>query len=106
MLFDPLVRRRQDYRFEPRLAERWERLSPTVTRFYLRRNVRFHSGNPFSANDLVWTFERLKKSPDFKGLFAPFKAAQAVDSHTVDMVTEKGLHWYIRDRVLSEARPL
>lgn len=89
MLFDPLVRWRQDYRFEPRLAERWERLSPTVTRFYLRRNVRFHSGNPFSANDLVWTFERLKKSPDFKGLFAPFKAAQAVDSHTVDMVTEK-----------------
>ena len=24
----------------------------------------------------------------------------------VDVVTEKGLHWYIRDRVLSEARPL
>ncbi len=24
----------------------------------------------------------------------------------VDIVTEKGLHWYIRDRVLAEARPL
>ena len=24
----------------------------------------------------------------------------------VDVVTEKGLHWYIRDRVLKEARPL
>lgn len=24
----------------------------------------------------------------------------------VDIVTEKALHWYIRDRVLSEAKPL
>lgn len=24
----------------------------------------------------------------------------------VDVVTEKGLHWYIRDQVLTEARPL
>lgn len=24
----------------------------------------------------------------------------------VQVVTEKGVHWYIRDRVLSEARPL
>jgi len=24
----------------------------------------------------------------------------------VDVVTEKGLHWYIRERVLEEARPL
>ena len=24
----------------------------------------------------------------------------------VDLVTEKGLHWYIRDKVLKEARPI
>ena len=24
----------------------------------------------------------------------------------VDVVTEKGLHWYIRDKVMAEARPL
>ena len=26
--------------------------------------------------------------------------------HKVDIVTEKALHWYIRDRILQEARPL
>jgi predicted nucleotidyltransferase len=26
--------------------------------------------------------------------------------HSVDVITSKGLHWFIRDRVLSEARPL
>ncbi len=88
MLFDPLVRWRRDFSVEPRLAERWERLDATTTRFHLRRGVRFHSGNPLTARDLVWTFERLKKSPDFKGLFAPFQGARAVDEHTVDLITK------------------
>lgn len=87
MVFDPLVRWRRDYSFEPRLAERWERLNPTTMRFYLRRGVRFHSGRPFEAKDVVWTFERLKRSPDFKGLFAPFAEARAIDAHTVDLIT-------------------
>lgn len=31
---------------------------------------------------------------------------QKLLSRKVDVVTEKGLHWYIRDRVLKEAQPL
>lgn len=89
MLFDPLVRWRKDYSFEPRLAVRWERVEDTVMRFHLRQGVKFHSGNPLTAKDIVWTFDRLKTSPDFKGLFAPFRAARVVDDHTVDLVTEK-----------------
>lgn len=89
MVFDPLVRWRKDFSFEPRLAERWERVTDTTMRFYLRRNVQFHSGNPFTAKDVVWTFERLKRSPDFKGLFAPFTGAKAIDDHTVDLTTDK-----------------
>lgn len=87
MLFDPLIRWRKDYSFEPRLAERWERISPTVTRFYLRRGVKFHSGNEFTAKDVVWTFDRLRQSPDFKALFAPFKEARAVEPLVVDLET-------------------
>lgn len=87
-VFDPLVRWRQDFTFEPRLAERWERVTDRTTRFYLRRGVRFHSGNPLTAEDVVWTFERLKRSPEFKGLFAPFVGAKAIDEHTVDLTTD------------------
>lgn len=89
MLFDPLVRWRKDYSFEPRLAERWERIDDVTMRFHLRKDVTFHSGNPLTAKDVVWTFERLKRSPDFKGLFAPFSEAKAVDDHTVELVTKK-----------------
>ncbi|MDM8518355.1 ABC transporter substrate-binding protein [Desulfobacterales bacterium HSG16] len=89
MVFDPLVRWTQDMTFEPRLAHKWERLDELTVRFYLRKGVKFHSGNPFTAKDVQWTLARLKTSVDYKALFEPFKEAKVVDDHTVDIVTTK-----------------
>ncbi|HOO90881.1 MAG TPA: ABC transporter substrate-binding protein, partial [Syntrophales bacterium] len=72
MVFDPLVRWTQEMDFEPRLATKWERLDDRTMRFYLRKGIKFHSGNPLTGEDVKWTVERLKKSQDFKGLFEPF----------------------------------
>ncbi len=89
MVFDPLVRWAKDGSFEPRLAESWERIDDKTMRFHLRKGVKFHSGNPFTAEDVVWTIERLKKSADFKGLFEPFAPAKVVDANTVDVITKE-----------------
>ena len=89
MVFDPLVRWTRDGKFEPRLAVKWELINPTTTRFYLRKGVKFHSGNPFTAEDVVFTLARLKTSEDFKGLFEYFTGAKAIDSHTVDLITKE-----------------
>lgn len=88
-VFDPLVRWTKDMKIEPRLAERWEQINPTTWRFYLRKGVKFHSGNEFTAKDVVWTMDRLKRAPDYKGLFEPFAPAKAVDNYTVDIITHK-----------------
>ncbi len=88
-VFDPLVRYAQDMHFEPRLAERWERLDDLTMRFYLRKGVKFHSGNSFTAKDVKFTFDRFFKSPDFKGLFTPFDGCYVVDDYTVDIKTKK-----------------
>ncbi len=87
MVFDPLVRWTRDLGFEGRLATSWERVDEKTMRFNLRKGVKFHSGNEMTALDLVWTFDRLKKSPDFKGLFTPFEAMRVVDPNTIDLVT-------------------
>jgi peptide/nickel transport system substrate-binding protein len=89
MVFDPLIRWTRDMKFEPRLAEKWERIDPLTLRFHLRKGIKFHSGNPFTAKDVLWTLDRLKKSQDFKGLFEPFAPAVAVDDYTVDIKTLK-----------------
>jgi peptide/nickel transport system substrate-binding protein len=88
MVFDPLVRWTQDLEFEPRIAKSWERLNDNTIRFHLRKDVKFHSGNSLTADDVVWTFNRLKVSPDFKGIFVPFLAVQKVDNYTVDVITD------------------
>ncbi len=87
MVFDSLVRWDADLQFEPRLAERWERVDENTMRFYLRQGVKFHSGREMSAEDVKWTFDRLKESPDFKGVFSNFSGANVVDAHTIDLVT-------------------
>ncbi|WP_438887349.1 ABC transporter substrate-binding protein, partial [Bacillus cereus group sp. BC311] len=71
MVFDPLIRFTQDMQFEARLAKSWQRLDDETMRFHLREGVKFHSGNPFTADDVIWTFNRLKESADFKGIFEP-----------------------------------
>lgn len=87
MVFDPLVRWTQDLQFEPRLASSWEQIDETTMRFTLREGVKFHSGNEMTAADVDWTFDRLKESADFKGIFAPFTDVEVVDDYTFDLKT-------------------
>ncbi len=58
-------------------------------RFYLRKGVKFHSGNLFTAKDVKWTVARFYKSKDFKGLFDPFDTVTVVDDYTIDIKTKK-----------------
>ncbi|ASM96360.1 ABC transporter substrate-binding protein [Vibrio vulnificus] len=88
MVFDPLVRYTQKLDFEPRLAEKWERVNDTTYRFQLRKGVKFHSGNELTADDVVWTFDRLKESPDFKAIFEPYEKMVKVDDYTVELVSK------------------
>ncbi|WP_369434289.1 ABC transporter substrate-binding protein [Psychromonas sp. MME1] len=85
MLFDPLVRFTKELEFEPRIAEKWERIDANTFRFQLRKGVKFHSGNSLTADDVIWTFNRLKISGDFKGVFAPYDAMVKVDDYTVEL---------------------
>lgn len=89
MVFDPLVRWTPEGTFEPRLAVKWEVINDTTTRFHLRKGVKFHSGNEFTAEDVVFTIKRIKTSGDFKGLFEYFTGAKAVDRYTVDLITKE-----------------
>jgi len=88
MVFDPLVRWNSDLGFDGRLASSWDRVDDTTVRFTLREGVKFHSGNAMTAADVVWTIDRLKSSPDFKGIFAGWTSATAVDDMTVEIKTD------------------
>lgn len=85
-VFDPLVRWTKDMKIEPRLAEKWEQKDPLTLRVHLKKGVTFHSGNPMTAADVKWTFERIRKAPDWKALYDAFKDVVVVDDNTFDFV--------------------
>jgi peptide/nickel transport system substrate-binding protein len=87
-VFDPLLRWRKDGSFEPRLATSWQHINSTTLRLHLRQGVHFHSGNPFSADDVVYTIARLKRSTDFKALFTVIDSTTVVDDYTIDIHTK------------------
>ena len=41
--------------YEPLLAEAYRRVNPTTLEFNLRKNVLWHDGEPFDADDVVYT---------------------------------------------------
>ena len=88
-IFDGLVNFDQDLNPYPVLAESWEVLDDVTWQFKLRKNVTFHNGNAFTADDVVWSFNRAKTSDKsgFKGSISAIKAVEKVDEHTVNIMT-------------------
>lgn len=93
--YDTLIRRDflNDNEHVPSLALSWERLSDTLLELKLREDVTFHNGDPFTAEDVVFTFERMLKAAEDSPLregasyFASFAGVEAVDDYTVRIET-------------------
>ena len=87
-IYEPLVARDSKLALTPGLATAWRQTSPTVWRFDLRRNVTFHDGTPFAADDVVFSFKRAAgEGSDMKGYTSSIKEVRKVDDHTVDIET-------------------
>ena len=66
----------------PHLAESWETDGKTYT-FKLRTDVKFQSGNPLTADDVVFSLDRMKGiGQGLSYLFANVEKAEAVDAGT------------------------
>jgi peptide/nickel transport system substrate-binding protein len=85
-IFERLVDQDERQRPVPGLAESWKPLDATTWEFKLRRNVKFHDGSPFTADDVLFSFERapnVEGSPSSFGIYARGKTLVKVDEHTV-----------------------
>src|SRR5262245_11430263 len=58
-VYEGLVRYDKDFKIQPSLATSWSNVAPNQIRFILRKNVRFHDGSPFTADDVVFSYGRI-----------------------------------------------
>lgn len=87
-IYEGLTMREPDMSIVPGLAERWEVVEPTRWRFHLRKGVKFHDGRDFTADDVVFSADRVRADgSDLKTRIAADTQVIKVDDHTVDFVT-------------------
>ena len=85
-IYETLVGRATDGSLEPRLATEWmiSDEDPTVWIFKLREGVTFHDGSAFTAEDVVFSLERVRaEDSGFKALHSAVESVSMVDDYTV-----------------------
>jgi len=92
-VFDRLVERDANARPHPGLAESFRPLTESLWEFRLRRGATWHDGRPFTADDVVFTFERAPNVPNSPGGFGGFLRSiarvEVVDDHTLHLHTHQ-----------------
>ena len=87
-IYEPLVTRDASYKLTGALATDWKQTEPTVWRFNLRKDVKFHDGTPFTADDVIFNVERARDpGSDMKTYVGQIKETRKIDAHTVEFVT-------------------
>lgn len=96
-LFDGLLQRKAPKgELIPALAERYEHPDLLTWKFYLRKGVTFHNGNPFTAEDVKFSFERLSNPEvsEFINTGKSIASIEIIDDHTVVIKTKEPVPWF------------
>ena len=93
LIFNGLVKYDRDLNIVGDLAESWDiSKDGLVITFHLRKGVRWHDGQPFTAEDVLFTY-RLTIDPKtptaYAGDFLKVKKAEALDPHTFRVTYDK-----------------
>jgi peptide/nickel transport system substrate-binding protein len=106
-VYEGLVERGKDLKIIPALAESWETPEPTRWRFHLRKGVKFQNGDPFTADDVVFSADRVRANGSnlLTRIPADTKVVK-IDDNTVDFILSSPNPilisqwdtWYIMDK--------
>jgi peptide/nickel transport system substrate-binding protein len=106
-IYESLVGLDEHLKLTPALATDWKQTAPTIWRFNLRHGVSFHDGTPFTADDVIFSWERARaEGSDVRTYVGQVKEIRKIDPYTVDFVTESPYpilpnvftRWYIMSK--------
>ncbi len=90
-IFDTLAVQDENQQLTPGLAESWKPLDATTWEFKLRKDVKFSNGDPFTANDVIYSYCRAPRVEGSPSSFAvgvrAVQAMTAPDPYTLIIKT-------------------
>jgi peptide/nickel transport system substrate-binding protein len=81
-IFSKLIEVTPDFKFIPNLATKWTQEDAKTWTLDLVDNAVFHNGQPMTAADVKFTFDRLRSHPDGV-FFSAWKRTEVVNKHRV-----------------------
>jgi peptide/nickel transport system substrate-binding protein len=86
-IFDKLVQMDPDSKMIPGIATSWKTIDDRTWEFKLRRGVKFHDGSELTAEDVVFSLNRVPNVPNSPGPFTAYTkaivATEIVDPYTL-----------------------
>jgi peptide/nickel transport system substrate-binding protein len=93
LIYSGLITQDANLKVIPDLAVSWRTTDPTHWEFKLRPGVTWQDGSPFTADDVVFSYQRARNVPNSPGSFLQFlkhvKTTTATDDHTVVVETDQ-----------------
>ena len=88
LIYEFLVDRDRKLDIRPALAESWQKVNDTTWRVKLRQGVKFHDGTPFTADDVVFSYERASGDTSQLRVYANRAGVpRKIDDFNVEFVT-------------------
>ena len=84
-MYETLVNRGKDLEIVPVLASEWKQVDPLTWRFSLRKEVKFHDGTPFTADDVLFSVQRASQGTSQIRVYATALGKPTkIDDYTVE----------------------
>lgn len=84
--YNTLLNREADGTITPELAESYEYESDTVLKVNLKKGIKFHNGDELTADDVVFSFQRMTTKPGASIMIAEIDKVEKIDDYTVKFI--------------------
>lgn len=97
LIFEPLIDISYDFKIENQLAKEFSKINDTTYIVKLRDDVYWHDGEKFTAKDVIFTIENLKRSninSVYKENVKNIQELQQIDDYTVKIILDKEVEFF------------